>query len=141
MVPNPKSDPHVILVGFDPGTTTAVYKALSALQGGITYVVIDDLCQHGSLLASSSVSNFTYLDILPKITPEMLRTLISIRRLSKAEKELLRELNEESCLVGIQTCRNWHARSHQRISTLPQLHARFDRRIPCWRAGRWKSLT
>jgi len=63
------------------------------------------------------------------------------RLLTPSEKAFLREINAQPTREGKEACQERHNRALSRIETLPHLHARFDRRIPCWRAGRWKSLT
>lgn len=61
--------------------------------------------------------------------------------LTPNEKAFLRKINTQPTLEGRETCQQRHDRALNRIETLPHLQARFDRRIPCWRAARWKSLT
>jgi len=68
-------------------------------------------------------------------------THVFAKFLSEAEKAYLRKINFQPTRDGIHVCRRWHDRSMHWISSMPQLQTRFDRRIPCWRANRWKSLT
>ncbi len=63
------------------------------------------------------------------------------REMSEAERVAYRHQNAEPTLKGIRLCSLIHERLLLLLKTLPNLQARFDRRIPCWRAGRWKSLT
>ena len=57
------------------------------------------------------------------------------------EMELLRRWNIEPTVQGIRDCFWRHCRALLTLRSLPYLRSRFDRRIPCWRSGRWKSLT
>jgi hypothetical protein len=61
--------------------------------------------------------------------------------LNEAEKNALRLANVKPTAKGVIICQAGHSSALRRIRTLPNLQARFDRRIPCWRAGRWHSLT
>lgn len=63
------------------------------------------------------------------------------RALSNAEKSVIRRFNRPPTIKGIRTCEKQHGRALKSAEDVPGLQARFDRRIPCWRAGRWKSLT
>lgn len=63
------------------------------------------------------------------------------RTLSPAEKSFIRKFNARPTTRGIRTCEKRHGRALKFAAMAPELQARFDRRIPCWRAGRWKSLT
>lgn len=81
-----------------------------------------------------------YSTLQEQIRPERLLRMIR-QQLSEAEEAFLRKLNIGPTSKGIQACRTFHERMVSTLRELPQLLARFDRRIPCWRSGRWKSLT
>lgn len=129
MVPSLPYDPLVIAP--DPKNTTGVYYAACTACNGQGFIVVSNTCD--------STSNYDFRDFMPKTNARL--TGMFAKYLSDAEKALLRELNWEPTKEGVKICQTWHDRSRRWIASLPQLHARFDRRIPCWRAGRWKSLT
>jgi hypothetical protein len=73
------------------------------------------------------------------IRPDVARTYGKL--LTDAEKAYLRKINCQPTRDGIRVCGRWHARSTRCITLTPHFRIRFDRRVPCWRSGRWKSLT
>jgi len=63
------------------------------------------------------------------------------RKLTEAEMYSLRSFNIEPTAEGVRDCQIKHEEALSVLKTVPSLRARFDRRIPCWRSNRWKSLT
>jgi hypothetical protein len=61
--------------------------------------------------------------------------------LSETDKALLREMNFKPTREGIDNTERFHSMIVFATWATPWFSVRFDRRIPCWRAGRWKSLT
>ncbi len=61
--------------------------------------------------------------------------------LDEADKALLREMNFKPTREGIHNTARFHTLAIFVLWFTPWFLVRFDRRIPCWRAGRWKSLT
>lgn len=59
--------------------------------------------------------------------------------LTQADMVLLRYWNQAPTHAGVEHCRERQLCSA--IKSLPHFLSRFDRRIPCWRSTRWKSLT
>lgn len=60
--------------------------------------------------------------------------------LSETEIELLRAWNRQPTADGVAACVNRDRFSARHLND-PGLRARYDRRIPCWRSTRFKSLT
>lgn len=92
---------------------------------------------------SNTSNGMTYRDPAPRLSMRgMARLSQSMGRLmEEAYKDILRLLNIEPTRQGIEHCLEWHRRLISHVKSLPGLQARFDRRVPCWRAGRWRSLT
>jgi hypothetical protein len=63
------------------------------------------------------------------------------RSLSPAEKAFIRRFNFQPTVKGIRTCEKLHSEALTRTEKLPGLEARYDRRVPRWRAARWKACT
>lgn len=133
MAPNQPSD-TTPFVGYDPGTdSTSAYSLAYASTTGPYYIT-----SNANTFSNWGNNLFEYA-VEPKLNSRL--THVYAKFLSDAEKAYLRKINFKPTREGINVCNDWHDRSTHWISSLPQLQARFDRRIPCWRAGRWKSLT
>jgi hypothetical protein len=63
------------------------------------------------------------------------------RWLNDSEKAIMRALNLEPTVKGIESCLEKHRTLCRVVKSLPHFKSRLDRRIPCWRSTRWKSLT
>lgn len=63
------------------------------------------------------------------------------RWLNDAEKAIMRALNIEPTTQGIASTTERHRALCRLVRSLPHFRSRLDRRIPCWRSTRWKSLT
>lgn len=63
------------------------------------------------------------------------------RRLTNAEKAHMREWNFKPTAEGVAVAENWHELRTRLRRPASFSNYYFDRRIPCWRSGRWKSLT
>jgi hypothetical protein len=61
------------------------------------------------------------------------------KMLTEAEKQALREWNFKPTFKGILACAKLH--SLRWIRSIPELFIRLDRRVPRWRATRYKALT
>lgn len=100
-----------------------------------TILLIDD----SRFNFSSNASFFDFPRLDPKKILAQIKGLKAM--MTEAELAIYREWNFKPTWNGIESCRHWHRQVVSFLKTLPNLHVRFDRRVPCWRAGRWKSLT
>jgi hypothetical protein len=78
--------------------------------------------------------------------PVTLETLSSLAKrfqkwLTEAEKDLLRCWNAKPTQEGIAACVKRDQLTALAFRSLPILSVRFDRRVPRWRQGRWRSVT
>lgn len=133
MVPNQQHNP--VVIGCDPGTDSTSTCYIAYASTARPYYIITS----NANTFNSWGDNPSLWDIEPKFSSRL--THVFAKFLSDAEKAYLRKINFQPTRDGINVCCTWHDRSTHWISSMPQLQARFDRRIPCWRAGRWKSLT
>lgn len=133
MVPSQMFEP--LVVGCDPPTATAspsLYRALCTACNGNGYIII----------SNSWPSNTTAdpADYFPRFSSRLSKMFA--RHLSEAEKDHLRRLNWKPTVEGIKRCRKKHNQIPTTLRSYSNRdHFHFDRRIPCWRATRWKSLT
>lgn len=81
----------------------------------------------------------TYSDCVIKITRENLRYLS--RHESTAILARIREWTAQQSKGMILEIRDRFNKLVKGFRSFHHTALRFDRRIPCWRAGRWKSLT
>lgn len=63
------------------------------------------------------------------------------RSLSPSEKAFIRQFNSRPTCKGIHACEKQHSEALERTEKLPGMEARYDRRVPRWKATRWKALT
>ncbi len=132
MFQNLPSDP--VVTGLDPGTSST----------GVHYYVVSNSTAWVIVDPSNTFNTWGNEPFFRFEKPNMIRphiTRVFAKFLSDAEKAYLRKINFNPTREGVQVCHNWHDRSPRWIRSMPQLQVRFDRRLPCWRAGRWKSLT
>lgn len=61
--------------------------------------------------------------------------------LSDADKAILRQMNAKPTLEGIDNTTRFHLLALFVLGFTPWFAVRYDRRVPRWRSGRWKSLT
>lgn len=90
---------------------------------------------------TSANSNFIYFDSFcaQSIDPQV--THKYGKNLTEAEKDYIRKINCQPTQDGVEKAALFLCSKTQLLKTLPVMRARFDRRIPCWRSTRWKSLT
>lgn len=136
---------HVIIgydPGYDPGTDSAHirYIVRTSSTAPCFSPISSNANPYNSCNSCNSWGDSSFFSsIEPKFNSRL--THVFAKFLSDAEKAYLRKINFQPTRDGINVCCTWHDRSTHWISSMPQLQARFDRRILCWRAGRFKSLT
>lgn len=138
--------PNILVVGCDPGSddrTAYIAAAMSRTTESLTCYTnyrpasTTSLGDNYPLFTNCSTNYFRQARKMDAYT--LTRTYGKL--LSESEKAFLRKINAQPTQEGRDACLERHNRALHLIETLPHLHARYDRRIPCWRAGRWKSLT
>lgn len=119
---------RIIFIDDNYSTTTNCYTATNCND---TNGIFSELPK---LLPVKS-HGFSFASTMPRINR------VFGRFLTAAEKAWVRRVNFEPTRTGIRICKLWHACLVETLGFSPGLPVSFDRRIPCWRMGRWKSLT
>lgn len=145
----PKDDIYVLIV--DSECSQAVIDRVAeavACSGGqmmqvnspTAYYPYHTLYPSGHLLPVSS--NFFFeRPTRPNTIEQIIQVVRMGQRLKDEEARALYLYNFVPTLKGLKTCERRHTSRSRLINQTPGVPARFDRRIPCWRVGRWKSLT
>lgn len=138
------SGPNILVIGYDPGSDERSSMLLAAMSRSTESIVLCNSYPTGTTSGfTNNFSDFTTNYDFRRARRFCAFTLVRTygRLLTPSEKAYLREINAQPTKEGREACQQKHNQALDRIETLPHLNARFDRRIPCWRAGRWKSLT
>lgn len=97
----------------------------------------------GPTISWGSTCNSTSSDYTHDLKPRSIAAMCRGFRhwLTDTEKAIMRALNLEPTTKGIESCVEKHSTLCRVVKSLPHFRSRLDRRIPCWRSTRWKSLT
>lgn len=124
---------HIRIEDYD----AQVYRALQTTMhtaGSVVYLVA--VPENTSSRNFLSDRNFNFAQRIASIARK-----IRICRSSEEERSMIRQYNLKATSDGIETCETGHQTILKRLRHVPHFRARFNRRIPCWRSNRWKSLT
>jgi hypothetical protein len=117
----------IAIIGTPDSTTTYMANALARSE--TSYIIV------------CNSSDYTYEPPKPPDLSALVHAFKLHQVMTEAEVALMRMWNDQPTREGIQTCRERHRNLYSSIKSLPHFRSRSDRRIPCWRSTRWKSLT
>lgn len=130
--------PNEILIVNSSRTEDTLHPALCRIEGPCVLVVYSS---NSDFTAKDSNYSLDFARQAKQDIQSLIHSFRVMRKLSEAEIRAITEINLVSTLEGIEACRMFHGEHARASRPKPKICASFVRRLSCWRAGRWKSLT